>query len=338
MSATKDPEAARGRILSLRESLYRYFVGKNGIIDLMTIAAVAQEPMLIVGKPGTGKSEIILKFTEAMGLGGEDYFEYMLTEFSEPSEILGALDLSALKDGRFSRRVSGKLPMAKVAFLDEIFNSSSAILNVLLTILNERKYYDDGKPERAALRMLFAATNEIPDNHRMAALRDRFCIKVESREVWRGGVDGFSRLIDSGLKNEAWRQARLRPWQTGLATLEDFETAHTFLTEQMGRVDTDPLDDVAKSDRDRFMPREVQLVFLNLLETLAREHRVFISDRKVVKLYKLLRARAWLERNSEIKKEDLGLLACLGDTMEQLALLRQKVPQYLGLESANSHP
>ena len=332
MSAVGDPELARRRILAMRDSLYPYFVAKNHIIDLMTVAAVAQEPLLLVGQPGTAKSELVLKFTEAMGITGEGYFEYMLTEFSEPSEILGALDLGGLKDGRFTRRTEGKLPLAKVAFLDEIFNASSAILNVLLTILNERKYYDDGRAVPVPLKMLFAATNQIPDHFRMAALRDRFCIKVESQPVRTQGGDAFSRLIDAGLRNESWRNARLQPWRADVASLDDFLLAHETILTQMGQIRTDPYEETETTDRDRFMPREVQAVFQNLVETLAREYRIFISDRKVVKLYKVLRAKAWLERNGEIRRQDLGLLAYLGDTVEQLTVLRQKVPEYLGLD------
>lgn len=320
----------------MRDSLYPYFVAKNHIIDLMTVAAVAQEPLLLVGQPGTAKSELVLKFTEAMGISGEEYFEYMLTEFSEPSEILGALDLGGLKEGRFTRRVEGKLPVARVAFLDEIFNASSAILNVLLTILNERKYYDDGRAVPVPLRMLFAATNEIPDHSRMSALRDRFCIKVESQPVRTEGGNAFARLIDAGLRNESWRQARVRPWRADLATMDDFQVAHETILTQMGQVRNDPYEETEKTDRDLFMPPAVQAMFQNLVETLAREHRIFISDRKVVKIYKVLRAKAWLERNGEIRRQDLGLLAYLGDTVEQLAVLRQKVPQYLGLEEIAS--
>ena len=132
----------------------------------MVVAAVAQEPLLLVGPPGTAKSDLVLKFKDALGLAEEDYFEYMLTRFTEPSEIIGPIDISQLREGRYIRREQGKLPTARLAFLDEIFKSNSAILNILLTIINEHKFYQDGVPQPVRLRVLFAATNEVPEQAR----------------------------------------------------------------------------------------------------------------------------------------------------------------------------
>src|SRR5665213_487626 len=158
-----EAEDLRGRLNRFRKSLGRFFVNKQELIDLMAIAAVAQEPLLLIGPPGTAKSDLILKFKDALGISEEDYFEYMLTRFTEPSEIIGPIDINELRDGRYIRREQGKLPTARLAFLDEIFKSNSAILNILLTIINERKFYQDGKPQAVNLRVLFAATNEIPE-------------------------------------------------------------------------------------------------------------------------------------------------------------------------------
>ena len=160
----KEAEEIRERLNRLRHSLGQYFVDKQHLIDLMVVASVAQEPLLLVGPPGTAKSDLVLKFKDAIGVNDDDYFEYMLTRFTEPSEIIGPIDINELRDGRYIRREKGKLPTAKLAFLDEIFKSNSAILNILLTIINERKFYQDGKPQPVSLRILLAATNEIPEH------------------------------------------------------------------------------------------------------------------------------------------------------------------------------
>src|SRR5204862_2458477 len=144
----------RKRLDRFRTSLGRFFVAKQELIDLVLVAAIAQEPLLLVGPPGTAKSDLVLKFKDALGLGEGDYFEYMLTRFTEPSEIIGPIDISKLRAGAYIRRVEGKLPTAKLAFLDEIFKSNSAILNILLTIINEKKFYQDGVPTPVRLRAL----------------------------------------------------------------------------------------------------------------------------------------------------------------------------------------
>src|SRR6476659_1504105 len=217
-----EADALRGRINRFRQSLGRFFVQKQEIIDLMTGAAIAQEPLLLVGPPGTAKSDLVLKFKDALGVADEDYFEYMLTRFTEPSEIIGAIDIAKLRDGSYIRRKQGKLPTARVAFLDEIFKSNSAILNILLTIINEKKFYQDGVPEPVPLRVLFAATNEIPEQGELAALKDRFVLKVMSRSV---ADEHFQELIDAGLQNEAYRSLNQNPWMEGHCSLDDLVKA-----------------------------------------------------------------------------------------------------------------
>ena len=173
----------RERINRFRLALANYFVDRQEIIDLMTVCAVAQEPLLLVGVPGTAKSDLVTKFRDALGIPAEDYFEYMLTRFTEPSEVMGPIDINLLREGKYVRRAQGKLPTARMVFLDEIFKSNSAILNSLLTIINERKYYQDGMPVPVALKILLAATNEIPEHAELAALKDRFCLKAVAHQV-----------------------------------------------------------------------------------------------------------------------------------------------------------
>src|SRR5437764_746507 len=198
----EEADGLRKRLNHFRTSLGRYFVDKQELIDLMLVAAVAGEPLLLVGPPGTAKSDLVLKFKDALGLADEDYFEYMLTRFTEPSEIIGPIDINELKAGAYIRRVEGKLPTAKLVFLDEIFKSNSAILNILLTIINERKFYQDGVPTPVRLKVMFAATNEIPEQAELAALKDRFCLKAESRSV---AEQHFGELIDMGIQGEVYK-------------------------------------------------------------------------------------------------------------------------------------
>src|SRR5262249_23565803 len=322
----EEADGLRERINRFRKSLGRFFVDKQEIIDLMTVCAIAQEPLLLVGPPGTAKSDLVLKFKDALGLDEGDYFEYMLTRFTEPSEIIGPIDINLLREGRYVRLTQGKLPTCRLAFLDEIFKSNSAILNILLTIINEKKFYQDGVPQPVRLRILFAATNEIPEQSELAALKDRFCLKAESRSVQD---HHFTELIDLGLQSEVYKGLNQRPWVESHASLEDVLKVNRYLTMTFSRRPRAGRNE-DQNDGQVFFPAEVFDEFQRLVKTLVREDRIFISDRKLVKLYKLFRVRSWLLTGGTVTRDDLHLLAYLGESQQEIALLRDKVPMLLG--------
>ncbi len=326
-------EPIRERLNTLRRRLARYFVEKQELVDLMTVCTVAQEPLLIVGPPGTAKSDLVTKFCQALGLEFGEYFEYMLTKFTEPSELIGPIDLTRLKSGAYVRKVEGKLPQARIAFLDEIFKSNSAILNTLLTIINERKFYQDGRPVPVRLQMLFAATNRVPEFEELAALRDRFVLKAESVPVKDQHMDA---LLEKGVDNELNRALNQRPW-ANLASLEDFLAMRRYLHLLMAgvgqgarRTDEDG-DGAVLRDRKTYFPDEVFDLFKRILRTLERENRVTVSDRKLIKIYQLIRARALLFHGGAVRREDLSLLRYIGDRNEDFAILREKVDALLRL-------
>lgn len=312
----------RSRINRHRKELKEYFVNRSEEVDLATVCACAQEPLLFVGPPGTAKSDLVVKFVESLGLGESDYFEYMLTKFTEPSEILGPIDIGVLKEGRYLRRVRGMLPDCRVAFLDEIFKSNSAILNTLLTILNERKFYQDGQPTPVKLVMLFAATNDIPDQSELEAMADRFILKIETRPV---KDRHFAELIDAGVMNEAYRASGQKPWARGAASLADFLKLKRFMDLTFG------LSREPGRDREQWFPRPVFAEMRRIVRALETEDKVFVSDRKLVKLYKLIRTKAFLDHGGAVQQSDLSLLAYVGNRRDELAVVAAKVKALLGI-------
>ncbi len=318
LSAEAQP--LRERLNRFRVGLGRHFVDKQGLVDLMLVAAVAQEPLLLVGPPGTAKSDLVIKFKDALGLSGIDYFEYLLTRFTEPSEVLGPIDINELRSGKYLRREKGKLPTARLVFLDEIFKASSAILNALLTVINERKFYQDGVPVPVRLKVLFAATNEIPEHSELGALKDRFALKAACRSVQE---THFVELLDAGIDSMVNKDLNRKPWVEGHSSLEDVMKAHRYLTLLMAKKEP--------RDREVFFREEVMREFRRVIRTLVREDEVFVSDRKLIKLYRLLRTRAWIVHGGAVEREDLQLLAYLGETREEIDLLEEKVPRLLGL-------
>jgi MoxR-like ATPase len=134
----------------------------------------------------TAKSALVRRAAELLNA---KFFKYLLTRYTEPSELFGPLDIRALEEGRYVRLTAGKLPDAQIAFLDEIFKANSAILNALNTLLQERILYDGFTELRVDLWTLFGASNEVPEDPEIQSVYDRFLLRHFVRPVqedlWR---------------------------------------------------------------------------------------------------------------------------------------------------------
>jgi MoxR-like ATPase len=164
------------QIQHLRAYLSTRFPERKDVIDGALAAVLAGEHVLLVGPPGTAKSALARAIAQAFG---GNYFERLLTKFSTPEELFGAISLKALEQDRFARVTSGKLPEAEFAFVDEVFKANSAILNSLLTLVNERVFHNDGQPVACPLVSMFGASNELPEGKDLEALFDRFLLRFE---------------------------------------------------------------------------------------------------------------------------------------------------------------
>ena len=157
------------------------FVGKHEVVDVLALGLVAGENVFLYGPPGTAKSALVSTLTR--GISGGAAFEYLLTRFTEPSELFGPFDLRRLRDGELVTNTAGMLPEATTVFLDEVFNANSAILNALLLALNERRFRR-GQETRTLPALLFAgASNHLPEDEALGALFDRFLLRVRCAPV-----------------------------------------------------------------------------------------------------------------------------------------------------------
>jgi MoxR-like ATPase len=220
--------AARSVRVALDQSA-RGLVDREILVDLVALAAVAGEHLLVIGPPGTAKSQAVRRVARA--LGGQ-YFEYLLGRFTEPSELVGPIDLRRLRDGVIETQTAGMLPEAEIAFLDEVFLGSTAILNTLLSVLNERTFRRGSTAISVPLRVCVGAANLVPDDETLAAFADRFLLRcfvapvadAQLEELLEGGwyVDrepegSAASLADLDVLAAAARTAELTPVRSRLA-------------------------------------------------------------------------------------------------------------------------
>src|SRR5688572_18538978 len=184
------------RMQQVARTLEASFLGKSEAVRLMLVAAIAGEHMVLIGPPGTAKSAVIRLFAKLIDA---KYYEYLLTRFTEPNEIFGPIDITAFREGEYSRRMEGMLPQAEIVFLDEVFKANSAILNSLLSVLNERVYTVGAHVHRTPLISAFGASNEVPNDEDLMAVFDRFLLRVRSDNL---DSYHFQELLTRGLAHE----------------------------------------------------------------------------------------------------------------------------------------
>jgi len=163
------------------DELERGLLQRDVAARALLLAALAGEHVLLLGPPGTAKSELARRLQRL--LPGAHYFERLLTRFSVPEELFGPLSLKALEDDRYERLTDGYLPSAEVAFLDEVFKANSAILNTLLGLLHERMFDNGHQRVPAPLVCLVGASNEVPQDDSLHAFYDRFLFRVPVQPV-----------------------------------------------------------------------------------------------------------------------------------------------------------
>src|SRR5512145_1392469 len=163
------------KLKKIREELKQIFLERADLIDGALAALLSSHHVLIIGPPGTAKSMLADELCRR--IEGAEYFQWLLTRFTTPEEVFGAVSLKALEQDDYRRVTTRKLPEAHIAFLDEIFKANSSILNAILTLINERLFHNGKTIVRVPLLTLFGASNELPEEEELTALYDRFLLR-----------------------------------------------------------------------------------------------------------------------------------------------------------------
>jgi MoxR-like ATPase len=299
-----DLPALAAKLREVARLLGERFLDKGELVRLLLVALVAGEHMLIVGPPGTAKSALVRHLARLIDAR---YFEYLLTRFSEPSELFGPVDIRAFREGSYVRRTESMVPEAEIVFLDEIFKSNSAILNSLLAILNERRFFTGSRTMKVPLCSLFGATNEVPNDESLAAIFDRFLIRASSENL---DSFHFLGLLERGIRAEIAHATGEDDAIDPIVSIGEIRHVH-------GRMDS------LLSFPEDFLSRYKGLVFQ------IRSEGITISDRRAVKMLKLFAASAFLDGRATVDDSDFFILKHVWNTIDQGPILKDIVTPVL---------
>ena len=286
----------REKIEKNLEILNSGLVGKEKVMKLGLLSILSGENMILVGPPGTAKSEISRRLREILAdPDSETYFEYLFTKFTTPEEIFGPLSIKQLQNDKFERNTEGYMPSSRIVFLDEIFKANSSILNTLLTILNERVFHNGLKREKTPLISLIGASNELPfENDELTALYDRFLIRA---------VVGY--VSDEEIEE-----------------LLDIKETEMEIPAEIKFTESDLNEIRNESEKVRVtsgIKRTIMQIRQEYNKIFAEDNHEIISDRKLVKMVKLLKISAYLNGRDKVDFSDLMLLTnCLWNNPENI--------------------
>ncbi|GEL71099.1 AAA family ATPase [Myxococcus virescens] len=260
------------QLQELRDECRAGFPERQDVIDGSLAAILCGEHVLLLGPPGTAKSALIRALARAFGTV---LFERLLTRSSTPEEILGPLSLQALDEGRVTHVTTGMLPEALFALMDEIFAASSPVLNLLLPLMDERTFVDNGAPVHVPLVSIFGAATELSENTAHEHILDRFLLRFEMDYLQRPSSMRAVLTAPEPAASTVWGMEALRAMQA--------DASNVRLTE-------DTLDAI--------------IVLRNAL----KDEGVVISDRRWKKSLHLVQAAAFLAGEAQTCPEDLTIL------------------------------
>jgi len=273
------------KLEEIRRALNSKFFERENEVEGILVALLSRQHMLMIGPAGTAKSALSAELAKIVQ--GTEYFQWLLTRFSTPEEVFGPLSLKDLEQGIYKRNTTTKLPEANLVFLDEIFNANSAILNSLLTLINERLFYNNGMPVKVPLMSVIGASNEYPEEGEgLEALFDRFLLRFELDYI-ANEMSFVSMMKGAG-------QNQVMPSMT-MEELVEFQ----FLTDMVT------------------IPDEVYETLSEIRNEL-RDEGIRPSDRRFKQSLSVLQAKALINQRQIVKVDDIVILEnALWETVDQ---------------------
>lgn len=286
------------KVQLLRRELQRECLEREYHIDALIALFISKQHGLLLGPPGTGKSMLLELLCEAFS---GSYFSMLVSENSKPDEFFGPVSIKGLQDQEiYKRNITGKLPQAQIAYLDEIFKTNSAALNQLLKLINERVFYNPD-PVKVPLISLVGSSNELPQDDSLNAFTDRF--------VWKCWVGYMSQ-----------RDNIATVWQRTMNGHNSHINVRLSLSDFTEAIELSKSVDIACQ----------YPILLTLKEKLA-ESGYQISDRKWLMILKFMQAFAWVRNESVVSLDIVKLLLpdCLWSQQGEVDAIRAKIAEII---------
>ncbi|MHB9756750.1 AAA family ATPase [Streptomyces sp. BYX5S] len=287
------------RLRAIRDELSERFYERADVVRTLMTALLAGQHSLVLGPPGTAKSELARELTGRVE--GAAYWEILLSKFTAPTRMFGPIDVAALARGEYRQVYDGRATTAHIAFIDEIFKCSTAALNETLGYLNERLYHPEngGAPIHCPLIGAITASNELPEGEDSAAIYDRLLVRIEVGYL--EDPANFAALVRSAVTGRAARPARTT------VQLADLQRA------------------VAEEVPAVAVPDTIVDAVCTLRAALRRKELV-ASDRRWRQAVGLLQASAYLDGRPEVTDTDLSVLThVLWDSPAQRPTVEREV-------------
>ena len=279
------------RMEKLIQALSAGLYERAEIVALTLLAVLSGQSVFLFGKPGTAKSLIARRISRAFK--NSAFFENLMHRFSTPEDVFGPVDVKELKEGRYKRKTAKFLPTAAVAFLDEIWKSSTAILNTLLTIINERVFRNGDEVEEVPLKGIIAASNEtVPENQGLEALDDRLIMRLSVEPMQQR--ENFEKLLQA------------EPIKASI----DVDESLKFEDKEWSEVIE--LSSVVEISREAFNIIHSIRAKIDKYNSEHKDRPIYISDRRWQKIAQVLKTSAYLcDRECVLPVDLLVLKNCI---------------------------
>lgn len=295
--------SAQAKLSMIKREMNEQFMERDAVIDCMMYALVSGQSMLMLGDPGTAKSAITYELCSRIENG--KYFQWMLNKTSDPSEILGPYSIKEMENDKFMRITTGKLPEAHIAFIDECFKANAPVLNILLPIMNEKIFYNDGKPNNIPLMTMIGASNEGPEDESLNAFYDRFLFRINVHYV-------------KDAANKKRMYTNFINTRRGLSNL----TSKTTIT-------IEEIQALTEASKNIVVPKEIINKFVKFINDLDKQ-TIHLSDRRQNECFKILQASAIVHGRQQVGIDDFkSLIYVLWDKEEQIPLIESTITKMI---------